>query len=40
MNLLLYPIPIPFPKFITNIVQYYIVIQYILTYTHCDACLP
>ena len=41
INLLLsYPRLIPFPKYYTNIVQYYIAIQYNLTYTHFDSGLP
>ena len=39
INLLLCPSQILFPKY-TNIVQYYIVIQYTPTYTHCDSGLP
>ena len=38
--LLLYPSAIPFLKYYTNIVQYYIAIQYTITYTHCDSGLP
>ena len=34
INLSLYPNPILFTKYNTNIVQYHIVIQYTLTYTH------
>ena len=40
INLLLHPSPILFPKYNTNIVQYYIVTQYVPTYTHCDSGLP
>ena len=39
-NLLLYSSPIPLSKYNTNIVQYYIAIQYTPTYTHCDSALP
>ena len=44
INLLLYPSPILFPKYDTNIVQYYIARQYTLTLPtlpyFCDSGLP
>ena len=40
INLLLYPCPILFAKYYTNIVQHYIAIQYTLTYTRCDSGQP